>query len=436
MNSRRLFIIVLALVWVMAAAVVIAQEQVTITFSSWDTGEGGERNQRIIDQFTQETGVNVVTEVQEGAEDVSILIRMAAGTAPDVIQTGEINLKRRALAPEGGYLDLRPFIEADEDFDPFQAYFPEVFEVGMIDDAVYAFNKDFATVAFYVNTDLFEAAGIPIPEEGWTYDDLVDIALELTVDANGNNALSPAFDSSNIAQYGWWHPDSWVRGFSPLVYSWGGGWVSEDGMSASGRLNSDGTRQAFEFYRDSVHTHHISPSMGAIEAQPGVDLFASGQAAIRGPFGPWSLTGYSENPDINFAIVPMPAGPGGRYSVICWAGFAVNRNTPHPQESYELVKYFATVGQNTFVEHALTANIEVSEAAGKDDDPLWGQFVSEIPNLHPLDDLLTTHFSECIETPVSDLLSAIQSEGGQDIDIQAELDRIAEQADVCLVQDM
>lgn len=436
MFNRRAILVVLVVIWVMAAGVVaLAQDDVTITFSSWDTGEGGARNERVIDQFMEETGIIVEIELQDGAEDPAILIRMAAGTAPDVIQAGEFNLRRRALASEGGFLDMLPLIEADEDFDPFELYFPEVFEVGVLDEGVYAFNKDFATVAFYINTDLFEEAGLDVPEEGWTYDDLIELGQELTLDENGNNALSPDFDPEAIAQYGWYHSTDWVRGWQSIPYSFGAELLNEDGTEASGFLNTEETAAALQLFQDSVHEYYISPSMAALEAQEGADLFGIGQAAMRGPHGPWQVTGYTENPDLNFVTVPIPAGPEGRFSVICWAGFAVNRNTEYPQESYELVKYFATVGQNTFVEHALTANVEVSEAADQAGNPLWSTFVNEIPNLHALDDLKTAHWVECMNTPISNLLAAIQSPEGADVDIMAELDAIAEEADVCLAQE-
>ena len=435
---RKTFLIVLTLALLAGtSALAFAQDgdAVTITFSSWDTGEGGARNEAIINQFMEETGINVEIELQDGASDPSILVRMAAGTAPDVIQTGEFNLRRRALASEGGFLDLTPFIEADEDFDPFEAYYPEVFNVGVIDGAVYAFDKDFADVAFYVNTDMFDEAGIDIPEEGWTYDDLIAYAQELTLDSNGNNALSPDFDPEDIVQWGWYFNHNWVRGWQAIPYSYGAELLSEDGTQATGYLNSPEAVAAMELYQDAVHEYHVAPLATAREAQEGVDLFGSGQVAIRGPYGPWRLTGYSENPDLNFVTVPMPAGPEGRFSVICWAGFAVNKNTEHPQESYELVKYFATVGQNTFVEHALVANIEVAEAADQGSDPLWGTFVNEIPNLHPLDDLKTANWVECIDIPVKSLIESLTTPEGGDIDVQAELDRIAEEADTCLVQD-
>jgi len=437
MSFRKIFIASLAVMWfVVLTLVVAAQDDVTIRFSSWDTGEGGERNQAVIDAFMEaHPNINVVVEVQDGAEDPAILVQMAAGTAPDVIMAGEFNLKRRALASEGGFLDMNSLIEADDSFDPNELYFPEVFSVGVIDGGTYAFNKDFATTAFYVNTNMFEEAGIPLPEEGWTYDDMIAIAQELTLDGNGNNALSPDFDPDNIVQYGWWHAQDWVRGWQPIPYSFGAQLLSDDGLTATGYLNTEEVVAAVQLYRDGVHVYHVAPSIAAIEAQEGVDLFGANQVAMRGPYGPWSLTGYSENPDVNFATVPMPAGPGGRYSVICWAGFAINRNTEHPQESYELVKWFATEGQNVFVEHALSANIAASEAAGYEDDPLWSQFVREIPNLHPLDDLKTAHWVECVNVPISNLLAAVQGEDGMNLDIQEELDAIASDADECLAQD-
>ncbi len=434
--SRKLFIVTLAALWIaLAAFIVVAQEEITITFSSWDTGDGALRNEQIINQFMEENeGVIVETELQDDASDPAILVRMAAGTAPDVIMTGEFNLRRRALASEGGFMDLTPFFEEDDEIST-DMFYDEVFNVGVLDDKIYAVNKDFATVAFYVNTDMFEEAGIDIPEEGWTYEDLIDIAMELTLDADGNNALSPDFDSDNIVQYGWWDPNDWVRGWQPVAYAHGAQLLSDDGMEATGYLNAEPVAQALELFRASVLEYHISPSTAAIDAQPGVDFFASGQAAIRGPYGPWMLTGYSENPDINFEIVPMPTGPEGRYSVICWAGFAVNRESEYPDEAFDLVKYFATVGQNTYVEHGLSANIQVSEASGKEDDPLWSQFVEEIPNLHPLDDLKTAHWVECIDTPMVDLLESIHGPEGMDIDIQEALDEMAESADECLAQD-
>lgn len=407
--------------------------QTEISFATWETGDGAERMKQVVDSFMAENpDIKVNMEQITGADDPSVLVRMASGTAPDVIQSGEFNLKRLALASEGGYLDLAPLIEADTEFkrDNFS---PEVFDVGVLGGGVYALNKDFATVAFYANTKMFEEAGIDIPSE-WTYDDLIQIAQELTLDANGNNALSPDFDPENIVQYGWWHDVGWVRAWQSVAYGFGAQLLSDDGMTATGYLNSEETAAALKLYQDSVHTYYISPSVAAIEAQPGVDLFAANQAALRGPTGPWMLTGYSENPDLSYTTVPMPSGSAGQKSVICWSGFAVNKNSQNAEAAYKLVKYLATEGQNVFVDHGMTADVALAASTGRENDPIWGAFMNEISNLHPLDDLKTAHWGECVNTPMGTLLQSIQGPDGANIDIQAELDAMAAEADTCLAQ--
>ncbi|MGL4610977.1 MAG: ABC transporter substrate-binding protein [Trueperaceae bacterium] len=407
--------------------------QTEISLATWETGDGAERLKQIADGFMAENpDVKVNIEKVTGSDDPSILVRMASGTAPDIIQTGDFSVRRLALASEGGYLDLAPLIEADPEFNR-DNYFPEVFDVGVVDGSIYALGKDFHTTAFYVNTKMFEEAGIEVPAE-WTYDDLVEIAQELTLDANGNNALSPDFDPENIVQYGWWHDTNWVRGWQSVPYAYGAEFLSEDGKTATGYLNSEEIATALKLYQDSVHTYHISPSVAAIEAQPGVNLFQSSQAAIQGPTGSWNITPYSENPEISFATVPMPSGPAKQASVICWSGFGVSKDSKHPQEAYEFVKYFSTKGQEIMVELGLTADKALSDKTGRASDPLWSPFVQGIDTLQPLDDFKTAHWVECINMPVSNLLQSIQSPDGADVDIQAELDAMATEADTCLAQ--
>jgi multiple sugar transport system substrate-binding protein len=436
MAARKLVLVVfLSLLVFGAAASVVSQEQVTISFSTWDTGTGLEITQGILDGYMEASGVNVVTEHVEGFADPSILVRMAAGTAPDVMLTGGSAFPRQALAPEGGFMDLTERAANDPDFHR-EDYYPEVYDMGVIDGKLYAMPQTFATLAFYVNVDMFEAANIPIPDETWTYDDLIEIAKELTLDANGNNANSPAFDPENIVQYGWFHASNWLRPWEAIVYSQGGTVLNEDGSEATGYLNGEPVYNALDLYRNAAFEWHIAPTVAAMEAQPGVDLFASGQVAIYGPMGPWPIRQYSENPDLNFANVPNPAGPGGRIAVTTWAGHAVNVNTQHPDEAWELVKYMATVGQNSYVEWGLVPHIEASTASGQSTDPYQGVFIGELEVVHPLDEAKTYLYTECINTPMSSFLQAVNSEGALDLDLQAELDSIAADADTCLQQSM
>jgi multiple sugar transport system substrate-binding protein len=281
---------------------------------------------------------------------------------------------------------------------------------------------------------MFDEAGIPYPEEGWTYDDLIDIGQQLTLDANGNNAASPDFDPENIVQYGIWWRNNWPRAWEDMAYSFGAELLSPDGTVASGYLNSPEVLAAMEYWQAMVHTYYFSVPTNTVSAQPGVDFMSTGQAAIHGPRGPWHLTTYSENPNLNYTTVPLPTGPAGHYGVICWSGFGINRATEHPDESWAFLKFLGTEpGQRIYAEHAMSSMPTIMEETGVATNPLFQPFIAEAAYLHPLDDMKGSKWTECVENGLRDLMMLLHSPEGADVDIQAELDAMAASADECLV---
>ena len=93
----------------------------------------------------------------------------------------------------------------------------------------------------YYNTDLFDEAGLDYPPaaygepyadgDPWDMDKLAELAMLLTVDANGNDATSPDFDRDNVVQWGFHHQfndDARAIGtfFGP------GTFVADDGIGA------------------------------------------------------------------------------------------------------------------------------------------------------------------------------------------------------------
>ena len=137
--------------------------------------------------------------------------QIAAGNAPDI--AGPLGIKGAASFP-GAWLDLAPLAEATNydlsDFDPALVEFWKIdgVQIGL----PFAVFPSF----FFVNLDLFDEAGLPYPpqefgapyvdadgnEKEWNMDTLRELGMLLTVDANGNDANSPDFDSENIVQFG------------------------------------------------------------------------------------------------------------------------------------------------------------------------------------------------------------------------------------------
>ena len=54
-------------------------------------------------------------------------------------------------------------------------------------------------MTFY-NTDMFEAAGVPLPEDGWTWEQMVEAARKLTI-KEGDVTTQYGIDGSN---FNWW----------------------------------------------------------------------------------------------------------------------------------------------------------------------------------------------------------------------------------------
>jgi multiple sugar transport system substrate-binding protein len=443
MLRKLLFVLLLATLLIpvtVASAQGDCPETVTLRLEDWSSGDRVEYMNQVLDAFMEENPcITVVTEPNI-AEDANTrrLTQILSGTAPDLIATGESWIPLYTEA--GAFLDLTSFIEGENGFEPAEIFYEGVYNQGFYRGTPYAIAKDYSTSSFYVNAALFDAAGIPLPEDGWTWDDALDIALELTVDANGNNANSPDFDPENIVQYGIdIIPDGWWRGFQSYLYSWDSHTISEDGTTTEGFLNSEGAVAAWEFYRDLVHEYHVAPSateIGSIEGGR-VQMFQDGQIAIGVTFhGPWWQDVFNETPNLEWSVVPLPAGPEGtRESAVMWMGWGINAATEHPDEAWTLLRYLTTEpGQRVFALKALSADRAVAEELQLVDNPYWGVFIDESNRLGTLDEQLNPYYGPCVFTPAGDLLVRVMSDGGDEIDIQAELDGLVVEADQCLAE--
>ena len=385
--------------------------------------------------------VEIVSQETSGA-DAKRLEDIKAGTASDLIAVDSGYIPSYTEA--GGLADLSPFLEADAEFKPEEIFFTGVWKSGYYQDIPRAISKDFSTCAIYVNGGLFEKAGLALPREGWTYDEYLSLAQQLTLDSQGRNAADPQFDSSDIVQYGttvpFWggtNTAGWFRGYQNLLYSFDAHALSPDGTQVSGYLNGSNSLTAWEYARDLVHKYHVAPDAAFISAQSdgNLSLFKEGKLAMVGNFwGPWFQETLDATPGLEWAVVPLPSGPAGHKGVIMWMGWGINAETEHPQEAWELLKWLTTEpGQRPFARRALTQYKPLAVELQRINDPFWGVFLSETEYVDRLDDAAHPRFFSCVsEGDTSRLLYEMWLPGGDQIDLQARLDELAAEADQCM----
>jgi ABC-type glycerol-3-phosphate transport system substrate-binding protein len=161
-------------------------------------------------------------------------------------------------------------------------------------------------------------------------------------------------------------------------------------------------------------------------------LFMEGNIAMVFGMGPWFLGMLEEQPGFEYAILPMPTGPGGKHGAVCWAGFGMSPTTEHPEEAWLLLRALGTeIGQRQYGEHALSSMPLVME--GKEDHPFWGTFMGEAEYLDSLDDLANAYYLQCVGTPAGQQITGVLfGEDGADVDVTTLVNNVMVELQACL----
>jgi multiple sugar transport system substrate-binding protein len=411
---------------------------VIIQVHDWSSADRAEYWRQVLEAFNDAHPCIKAQTVKLPDDRAVRLTQLAAGTAPDLVGFDSSDLP---LVYRKGFLtDLAPLMAADN-FVPGDHWFEGVYKTGVVDGKLVAVAKDYSVSAFYANTALLEKAGIAIPKEGWTYDDYLAMIQKLTVDKNGNNASSPDFDAANVAVYGtsmpYWGGDTgWWRGYQSFLYSWGAHTISADGKTTTGYLNSEAAVKAWTWYRDLIFKYKVAPSASYLTASglSNDKLFSEGKLAVAGSYwGPWFQDTFNKAADLKWSAIPLPTGPGGHHAAIMWMGWGISSTSKHPQEAWELLKWLTTEpGQQVFALKAMTGDKKTADTLPALKDPYWDVFMKEAPFQDQLDDMLTPFYTTCVDTPASKLMGKVFQDGGDKLDLKAELDKLAADADKCL----
>ncbi len=289
-----------------------------------------------------------------------ILTQIGGNDAPDVVFT-EVNVFV-PMYKKGIFLDLTPFIRKDKDFN-IEDFFQSVVKRFTRDGKIYAIPRDTAPFAcVYYNKNLFDQAGVKYPTDNWTFNDLIRIAKKLTKrDKNGR-----------IIQYGFY---SWA--WMNFVYGFGGKIVDNVENPTKCTLDNPATIKGLKFYADLCNKYKVSPRPVALRNmdQSPVDMFMAGKIAMFNS-GIWESPRFRKITSFDWDIVMFPKGPVKRAFGTGGSGYAIIKNTKHPEEAWEVLKCLAgNYGQEMLAKTGLgqPANRKIAEGkyfAKSKDKPL------------------------------------------------------------------
>lgn len=226
----------------------------------------------------------------------------------------------------------------------------------------------------------FEAAGVEpaTVDNPWTWEDLVENAKLMTLDANGNHLGEPGFDSNNVVQWGFLPrldlEKVWEYGLRFAQQRMGKPVVREENGVWGWYLEPDGA----EVYEDflTVLQTGVSPEL-AIGLSGGSlhQALADGTASmiLRETFGiPIIQDNY---PDFELGAMPTPFNPEDTmFYKAGGEGAVMTRNCEHPEEAAEFL-YWMMKPENlagyAYANGMLPANYDALNEEPFASDPTW-----------------------------------------------------------------
>lgn len=340
-------------------------------FCTSDTG-GCDVWKELLSEFTEANPDITVTvdHLPYRAELESLPVQLAAGEGPDIAAVTDLaGLKRF-------YLDLTPYVDAAR----FEANYGPSLQWLRGDDEgteIYGFGSSLTVGGGYINTTLFEQAGVEIPAEGATWEEWARVTKEVAAATEVPYAMS--MDRSG-------------HRFAAVATSYGAELFGEDGRP----VIDDGLRKAanlfVQWHKDGIMPKELWGDIGGTTYAEFFDQFRSGQTVFNFA-GSWALGRMHEIGDLfEWQAVPSPCGDA-YCSVMPGGGAIVAINTTkHPEAVAKVVEYMSQpevigevlartgdIPQNAeLVASGIEyANLDETQAAGLE------LFTAQIPKIAP-----------------------------------------------------
>ena len=309
--------------------------EIELVLMHW-SGEGGSEEDAIVEQLLADfeasypnTRVRRINPGDAASFYTKLQTMTAAGDPPDVFYVGSERVP--AFADAGMLLAVESFLEDDaatgrRNALSLEDFYPATLEAFRFDGArsgsgpLYGIPKDFTTIGFYANLDLFRRAGVELPPADWTWDDFIGIARRIG-----------ALEGCTGAEFVTW--PAMIR----LYLATEGLDVASPDFRESW-LHHPEVLAALDRLRAWRHDETSALTSGKSQVATGASVFLTGRVGMAGPFGRWVVPSYRKIEDFEWDFLPLPRGEV-RANAVATVAWAISSRTAHPQEAWSLVRH-------------------------------------------------------------------------------------------------
>lgn len=297
-----------------------SKDPVKVRYAFWDTAQQPylEKCEEEFEKNNPE--IDIILEASPSDEYWTKLEAGATGgSAPDVFWMNASNVKKYAegdiLMPLDDKLSSSESVKIDN-------YLDSMVDMYNLNGKQYAIPKDFDTIGVWYNKQIFDEAGVPYPEDNWTWEDMEELAAQLT--------------KTDKSIYGIAAPYANQEGFYNTIYATGGKIVSEDGEKSG--YDEAETQAGIQCWIE-LQKAGISPTQASLEQTPAYNQFLSGKLAMYWT-GSWFLaqvldSDFKESID----VAALPTIDGNKATVIHGIGNCVYSKSKNPEEAWKWVEF-------------------------------------------------------------------------------------------------
>ncbi|MBE6481391.1 MAG: extracellular solute-binding protein [Actinomyces ruminicola] len=344
-----------------------------------------------VEAFTAETGVAV--ELQLATDLQQELAQGFAANAPaDVFY-----LAPDYLAAYAGNGSLYAYGDQLSNVDDFH---PALVSSLTYDGVLYGAPKDFSTLALFINTTLWQDAGLTEADYPTDWASLESVAGKLAA-----GGAAPLTCSPEYARIG------------AFMAQAGGGLTDADGTKA--------TANSAESVAGLTEVNKLLESGALVFSSElgagwGGEAFGSGLAvmAIEGNWLTGSLS--ADYPDVEYVVVELPAGPAGRGTMQFTNGYGIAAASKHQDDAVRLVEFLTSTEQQLAFARAFGVMPSVASARDQweSENPAMTAFIAgadyaiSVPTAAGAADVVSDFNSQIATLPGADpqtILDSVQA---------------------------
>ncbi|MEV2213603.1 ABC transporter substrate-binding protein [Streptomyces sp. NPDC050997] len=294
--------------------------KVALRYTWWGNPDRAERTEQAVALF-EKRHPNVRVQTSFSGYDAykqKLAVQATGGDAPDVMQLDYRQIDQYASG--GVLLDLakQKSVLHTSEIDP------GLLATGRVDGTQYAVPQGRGTETVVYDVGTWKKAGVPLPRQGWTWDDWAAAVRELAKRTGKPGATDPGQSEDAF--------EVWLRGRGKALYTKDGGlgFTTDDlaeWWTFTDRLRREGA---------------VSPAEQTTQLDGSVENTPLGRGkAIADTNWDAPSSGYLALIPTGIALAPMPAGengtPGQYFKPSMFLG--VSANTGHAKESAQLVDF-------------------------------------------------------------------------------------------------